>query len=259
MRLFIVIDESRFFHPEFLADFLRRTPDEVVGAALIRQIPPRNNVDRWLKRHWYWVRVSEAVRLLLRRVLFVAKDCLLPKSREGGFYSVRSVFRCFKIPFFVVDEDINKPEYLSQIQQAVPDVIISSGSLIFKESLLRIPRVCCVNRHSSLLPSYAGLWPVFQAVRSGEQVTGVSIHTMERKVDAGVVLAQREIPIPENKSLYELYAECFRLSVGALLEALEKLRAGRLEGIGGSRKASYFSFPTSEQWRDFRRKGWRLV
>ena len=65
----------------------------------------------------------------------------------------------------------------------IQNIIISSNSLIFKKELLSIPKICTINRHSALLPSYGGLLPVFQSFIHGEKFTGVSIHYMNNKIE----------------------------------------------------------------------------
>lgn len=85
----------------------------------------------------------------------------------------------------VIDETVFfHPQFLEDLIQRLLrgggirlDVIISSQSLYFGKKILEIPVLCCINRHSGLLPNNGGLWPGFQAVRKGEPETGVSVHT----------------------------------------------------------------------------------
>lgn len=253
MRLFLIVDETRFFHPDFIADLVRNTKDEIVGVALITQIPPKNNISTYLMKHWYYLRPSEHVKLVFRAIVLALKDLVLKKTRDGRFYSVKSVLRFFNIEFFEVKNNINQEDYLSRVASKTPDVILSSCSLIFGSRLLEIPRLCCINRHSGLLPNNGGLWPVFQAYRKGEPKTGVSVHTMEKKIDAGIVLAQHTIEFDQNETLYQTYAKCFASSAAVVLEALDKIRTNKMEPYKTAATPSYYSFPTKAHWSDFRR------
>jgi hypothetical protein len=40
-HIFFIIDETSFYHPDFLSDFLRKTTDTVVGIALVTKIPKK--------------------------------------------------------------------------------------------------------------------------------------------------------------------------------------------------------------------------
>ncbi len=200
------------------------------------------------------------MKLFFRKIVLSLNDILCKKSSDTPFYSVRSVLKFNNIDFFEVEYDINKKIYLDKIRWKNPDVIISSNPLIFKKELLyEIPNICCINRHSALLPSYGGVWPVFQAYRSGEQYTGVSVHVMESKIDDGAVLAQRKILIEKSQTLADLYEKCFGISADLVVAALEKVRNKNFSSCAEKKKLSYFSFPTAAQWKEFRRRGGRFI
>lgn len=246
MRLFFVLDES-IYHPAFLQEFLQRTRDKVVGAALVTKIPEKNDVERYLLKNWRLFRLGEIVKMGL------AKAGMKIKGK-----SVKAVLKKFGIAFFEVEQDINRKQYLERIAESKPDVIVSSNPLIFGQEILEIPSICCLNRHSALLPAYRGVLPVFQAVRKGERFVGASIHTMQKSVDRGKVLAQKKVEIKEEDSLHSLYSKCFEASVDALLKAVDKVRKRDFSTVGGNRP-SYYSWPIEEQWKEFREKGGRII
>lgn len=258
MKIWLVIDETRFHQPNFVAKFLSKTTDEIVGAALVTKIPQKNSLDAYLKKHWYYLKLSEMAKLIFEKYTMAIKDSLLKSDVNKPFYSVRSVLKFFNIDFVEVEYNINKEKYIKRIKEKKPDVLISSNSLIFKEELLGIPKICCLNRHSSLLPSYGGLFPVFQAFINGESFTGVSVHTMEKTIDKGRILSQKEIPIEKNDTINDLYKKCFELSAGALLEALERLKSNDYPTYP-YHLPSYFSFPTKVHWKEFRLRGGKFI
>lgn len=154
MTVFTVIDETPFYHPDFFANLIRRSKDEFIGVALVVDIPKKNNVNEYLKKHWHCLQFSEMATLAWRKYTMLLKDKFSSVDKDGSFYSVESVCKAFDIPYFKVSKSINKKEYLDQIEEKAPDVILSSNSLIFKDKLLSLPKRACINRHSSLLPSY---------------------------------------------------------------------------------------------------------
>lgn len=253
MRLFIVIDETVFFHPEFLDDLIKKTNDIVVGAAVVMRVPKKNNIERYMTSHFWYLRPSEIAKLSWRK----AKLKIMSFDRKP--HSVREVFKKYGIGFLEVRNNINDVNVLSYIRNFEPDVIISSQSLIFEDELLSIPKKCCLNRHSGLLPRNGGLWPGFQAIRKGESETGVSVHTMERKIDAGIVLSQIRVPICESETVWEIYRRCFEKSADAILMALEKIRNNDYSPVDRGLEREYYSFPTKEQWKEFRRRKGRYV
>lgn len=258
MRILLVVEDTPFFLPAFLGDFLSGTPDEVVDVALVTKIKAKNGIFHYARRHLWYFTPTECVKLAFTSLRLRTLAVVSRPRREGPHYSVRTTLKAFGIKPFKVKYDINRPEHLARIAAAKPDVIINFSPLIFGERLLSIPSTCCLNRHSALLPAYGGHWPVFQAYRAGESFTGVTAHIMERSIDSGPVLAQRKIPIGPGDSVSTLYQRCFDTSADVMFEALDRIRAADLSPQNGAGSPSYFSFPTHEEWKQFRARGGRI-
>jgi len=259
MKIFLIIDETPFYQPDFVAELIRKANCDFVGAVLVTKVLPKSNLERYMKRHWYFLRPSEMLKLASKKWIYLLKNIIHPKSDTQRFYSVRAVFEHFNIAYFEAEYKINTPEYLDRIAALSPDVIVSSNSLIFGSRLIAIPRICCINRHSALLPAYGGVWPVFQAVRSGESNVGVTVHTMEKDIDKGIVLAQVEIPVEINDTIDRLYQKCFRASAGVVVDALNKLDANDMTPVINGLNPSYYGFPLKNHWKDLRQRGVRFI
>ena len=52
-----------------------------------------------------------------------------------------------------------------------------------------------INLHPSLLPKYKGLNAVEQALKSGDDQTGCSVHWVTEQLDSGTVIKQQTVPI----------------------------------------------------------------
>ncbi len=52
-----------------------------------------------------------------------------------------------------------------------------------------------LNIHPSLLPKYAGLHPQQQALDDGATVSGATVHFVNKELDAGPIVLQREVPV----------------------------------------------------------------
>lgn len=251
MRVYLVIEETVFFHPKFVEDLITRCKDEIVGASLVTAVRKENNIERYMIEHFYFLSLSELFKMGFLKI----KYTMLGKTDKKHNYTVRSVLECYGIPYEEVQYNINTDDHLQYIKTMKPDVILSSQSLYFGENLLKLPRTCCINRHSGLLPRNGGLWPGFQAVRKGEPETGVSVHIMEKAIDAGIVLSQVRVPILTGKTVWDIYRECFEKSSEAVIEALDKIRNDDYTSVDNGYEREYYSFPTKEQWREFRQRG----
>ena len=52
-----------------------------------------------------------------------------------------------------------------------------------------------INLHPSLLPKYKGLNAVEQALESGDDETGATVHFVTEELDSGAIIKQQEVPI----------------------------------------------------------------
>lgn len=52
-----------------------------------------------------------------------------------------------------------------------------------------------LNIHPSLLPKYPGLHPQQQALDDGATVSGATVHVVNKELDAGPIVLQREVPV----------------------------------------------------------------
>ena len=55
------------------------------------------------------------------------------------------------------------------------------------------------------MPKYRGAAPIHYAVLKGDEVTGIAIMYMEKVMDAGDIIAQREIPITKEDDTGTLF------------------------------------------------------
>ena len=63
-----------------------------------------------------------------------------------------------------------------------------------------------LNIHPSLLPAFPGLDAIGQAFREGVDVTGCTVHIVDDALDAGPILAQREVRRVPGDTLAQLEA-----------------------------------------------------
>jgi len=92
--------------------------------------------------------------------------------------------------------DVNGRSSRDEIERIRPDLIVTAGfGQQVGSGVLAIPRLGCINLHTSLLPRYRGASPVAAAIREGAKNTGVTIFKMDEKMDHGPMLARREVPI----------------------------------------------------------------
>ena len=136
-----------------------------------------------------------------------------------------------KVEALKYDIPVIQPARIKEDYQAVadlkPDLIITAAyGQIVPQAVLDIPRLGCINVHASLLPLYRGGAPVHQAIIDGQEKTGVTIMYMVKKMDAGDMIAQKEIPILEEDTVGILYDRLSDLGAKLLKETLPDILKG---------------------------------
>jgi len=158
------------------------------------------------------------------------------------FGSVAELARRNGIPVIIPDE-VNVEEVIAQVSRCEPDFIFSFYyRQMLGARLLEIPARGAFNVHGSLLPRYRGRVPVNWAILRGETETGVSLHRMEIKPDAGNLLAQRAVPILKNDTAFDVFQKLKCAAEIMLLETVPEMLAGRAsETPLDLARGSYFS------------------
>jgi methionyl-tRNA formyltransferase len=95
-------------------------------------------------------------------------------------------------------------------------VVVAYGALIEGPVL---ERLAMLNVHFSLLPRWRGAAPVERAILAGDEVTGVTVMSLEEALDTGPVHLERTLAVDE-KSVGTLTCELADLGATALLEVL---------------------------------------
>lgn len=93
------------------------------------------------------------------------------------------------------------------LQEAGVELVVLAGFMrVLKEPLLQAFPRSIINIHPSLLPKYKGLEAWKQALEAGEKVTGCTVHYVEKEIDAGHIVGQREVEIRTDDTPESLHA-----------------------------------------------------
>ena len=88
-----------------------------------------------------------------------------------------------------------------------------------------------INVHPSLLPKYKGLNAVEQALDSGDDVTGCSVHYVNEELDGGEVILQGEVAILPEDTIKSLTKAIQRKEYAILPVAIEHVKQQLLQQV----------------------------
>jgi phosphoribosylglycinamide formyltransferase-1 len=144
----------------------------------------------------------------------------------------------WNLPFGVIPASRFKTRLEVEIEEALADSLKAAGvefvvlagymRMIKAPMLDAFPRAI-VNIHPSLLPAFPGMEAWRQALAAGVQVTGCSVHWVDRGMDTGAVIAQREVPVMDGDTPETLHARIQEAERELYPEVLESIRRARVQ------------------------------
>ena len=114
-----------------------------------------------------------------------------------------------------------------------PDlVILAFVTDIIPGALLDIPPIGTICYHPSLLPRHRGASGINWAVIQGDTRTGLTILWVDKGIDTGPILLQKEIDItPEDTTGSLYFNSLFPLGIEAIVEAVDLIKSGKAPKI----------------------------
>jgi len=207
-------------------------------------------------QRWKFLRgfgIQQAVTLYARR--FIDRVSGLARAK-----TLRHVATGRHIPFEVTG-NVNAASTIEQLGSLAPDVIVSfSAPVVFGPTLLKLPRLACINLHCSLLPRYAGLMPSFWVLYHGEQETGATVHEMDTQIDNPAILGQVRVALTADDTVSSVISKTKAAGLEVVLDVLRQMRLGSWNRLPNDRTTgSYHTWPSLDEIRAFRRRGGRLA
>lgn len=125
-------------------------------------------------------------------------------------------------------EDANHPLWVERIAKLNADYLFSFYYRnLLSEALLATASKGAFNLHGSLLPAYRGRAPANWVLVNGESVTGVTLHRMVKRADAGAIVAQQQVAIERQDSALTLHGKLRQAASSLLRDTLPLLIQGK--------------------------------
>ncbi|MFA1281357.1 bifunctional UDP-4-amino-4-deoxy-L-arabinose formyltransferase/UDP-glucuronic acid oxidase ArnA [Citrobacter telavivensis] len=167
---------------------------------------------------------------------------------ENAFFgSVSRLAADAGIPVYAPD-DVNHPIWAERIGQLAPDVIFSFYYRhLLSDAILALAPAGAFNLHGSLLPKYRGRAPLNWVLVNGESETGVTLHRMVKRADAGAIVAQQRVAISPDDTALTLHHKLCQTARRVLEQALPAIERKEIHDVQQNEsEATYFGRRTPE-------------
>lgn len=118
--------------------------------------------------------------------------------------------------------------FLKDLRSLEADLFIVVAFRMLPQVVWEMPSMGTFNLHGSLLPLYRGAAPINWAIIKGEKKSGVTTFLIDKEIDTGNILMQRECEIGERENVGSLYDRLMAIGADLVVETVEGLAAGCL-------------------------------
>ncbi len=138
-------------------------------------------------------------------------------------------------------ESLRDGKWTDLLRALAPDFIFSFYyRYMIPQEMLDTARVAALNLHGSLLPKFRGRCPVNWVLIEGEKKSGVTLHVMEAKPDAGDIVAQREVEISFDDTAHSLFLKLASAARLLMRDILPQLLSGNFPRKAQAGASSYY-------------------
>lgn len=148
-------------------------------------------------------------------------DKIVGKDKEKSFSPIKKL--ALENNILVLQPVKIRKEY-QDILDLNPDIIVTCAyGQIIPEAIINYPKYGCINVHASLLPLLRGGSPLHHAIIDGYDKTGVTIMYMDKGMDTGDIITQREVSISDEETVGTIHDKLSILGSELLLETLPSI------------------------------------
>ncbi|MGH3097287.1 MAG: methionyl-tRNA formyltransferase [Streptosporangiales bacterium] len=131
-------------------------------------------------------------------------------------------------------------DFVARLRALRPDccAVVAYGALL-PEPLLRIPTYGWINLHFSVLPAWRGAAPVQHAIRAGDDVTGATVFSLVREMDAGPVYGTVTEPVGSTDTTGGLIDRLADSGADLLVRVLDGIEEATLQAVPQAGEPTY--------------------
>ena len=250
MRIVTITQDDPFYLAKNIDYLIKNLPSStVIAGCVVTSVSPFGKKESFVKKALKTFNIF-GLRFFLR---YSIRYIFAIASKEN---SVGAVLKKHNIPRIDLTSAINSPESLKRIKNYSPDLLISiGGNEIFKRPLINLAQHGCLNLHTAPLPKYRGLMPSFWVLKHQEKYTAVSVFYVDEGIDSGPILVQEKIEI-KGQTQEQLINHTKKIGMNCIVRAISKIQSNDISTIpNDDNQMTYYSFPTRDDVREFRRVG----
>lgn len=148
---------------------------------------------------------------------------VLKRAKKAGIKSFLLELKDFKT------KDEYEQRILEELRKENIELIVLAGYMkIVGNVLLEAFPNKIINVHPALLPSFKGAQAIKDAFEYGVKITGVTVHFVDKDMDHGPIIMQKEVKVEEDDTLDFLESKIHKIEHKIYPECIKLIAEGRL-------------------------------
>ena len=168
-----------------------------------------------------------------------------PDKRGEG---MKSLAEKSGIPFFCPGL-MKDPQVYDDYAKLKPELALLAFVIdIIPEELLIVPSHGTICYHPSLLPRHRGASSINWAIIQGDTRTGLTVFWVDKGIDTGPILLQKEVEIkPEDTTGSLYFNKLFPMGIDAMVEAVDLIKNGKAPRIPQENSKATYEPPCDDR------------
>ena len=169
-----------------------------------------------------------------------------PQDKRGE--AMKALAEKSGIPFFRPNL-MKDPQVYNDYLKLQPDLaILAFVTDIIPEKLISIPSLGTICYHPSILPRHRGASGINWAIIQGDTRTGLTILWIDKGIDTGPILLQKEVEIGPDETTGSLYFKTlFPMGIDAIVEAVGLIKKGKAPRIPQDESKATYEPPCDDR------------
>ena len=113
--------------------------------------------------------------------------------------------------------------FVTELKSLKADLQVVVAFRMLPEVVWAMPKHGTINLHASLLPDYRGAAPINHAIINGETKTGVTTFFIEKEIDTGMIIFQKEVEILENENAGQLHDKLMNIGGELIVNTVDAI------------------------------------
>ena len=194
MRIAILAMDDPLYTNSFIKEIIDAKKEEIILYAYVTK-GDRMTIGKRRSKFVYLI----SLFLIMGPVSFIKSSFITIIHKFKKKLSNCGLFKDLTVYGYAKDNGIevekisnpNSKKFCEYLENLKPDIIINQSQAFIKKRLLNIPKIGVINRHNALLPKNRGRLTPFWVLYKKEKETGVSIHFVEKGIDSGDIVVQK--------------------------------------------------------------------